>query len=92
MAKNDLKSRSALEQKPVLKVQHKRRTEADMRKALADFMAGRPISRDDEREAVLDDAISEVIEMRRILMDMSQRLGMLHTDVITGMKSILNEQ
>ncbi len=38
MPKNDLKSRSALEQKPVLKVQHKRRTEADMRKALADFV------------------------------------------------------
>lgn len=92
MSKNDLKGRSALEQKPVVKVQHKRRTEADMRKALADFVQGRPVLHDDERETVLDDAISEVIEMRRIMMDMSQRLGLLHTDVITGMKNILNEQ
>lgn len=92
MPKNDLKSRSAFEQKPAPKVLHKRRTEADMRKALADFALGKPRLRDDEREVILEDAITEVIEMRRILMDMSQRLGLLHVDVTTGMKQILSEQ
>lgn len=92
MPRNDLKSRSALEQKPVQNVQHKRRTEADMRKALADYVTGKPLLRDDEREVILEDAITEVIEMRKILMDMSQRLGLLHTDVTTGMKNILSPQ
>lgn len=78
--------------KPAPKVRHKRRTEDDMRKALADFVAGKPRLRDDERDVILDDAITELIAMRRALMNVTQTLDNLHTDTVTSIRAILSDQ
>lgn len=78
--------------KPEPKVLHKRRSEDEMRRALADYVSGKPRLRDDEREAILEDTITEVIEMRRILMDVTQRLDGLHADTMTSIRNILSPQ
>lgn len=78
--------------KPEPKVLHKRRSEDEMRRALADYVSGKPMQRDDFREAILADAITEVIELRRILMDVTARLDALHADTMAGIRSILSPQ
>jgi len=92
MPKNDLKSRSSLE-KPVPKpVHHKRRTEDELRKALCDYVLGRPVLRDDEREETLEDGITELIELRRILLNVQQSLSNLHSQTIADIQKILSPQ
>ena len=56
-----------ISQKPVLKIVHKRRSEDEMRKALA---------RDDEESAfVLGDCIDELLEARQLIEEMKMFAG-----------------
>lgn len=80
------------EQKPAPKAIHKRRSEDEMRRALADFAAGKPRLRDDERETILDDAITELIDMRRIMMRVTQTVQALHEETTNDIKKILSPQ
>jgi len=90
MPKNDLKSRSSLE-KPVPKpVHHKRRTEDELRKALRDYAEGKPLLRDDEREVTLEDGITELIELRRILLNVQQGLGGMQNRMVSDIQKILS--
>lgn len=66
--------------------QHKRRTEEEMRGALADFVAGKARTHDDERDTILEDAITEVIQTRKLLMEVSMGISSLGTDIMHGAK------
>lgn len=78
--------------KPVVRAVHKRRSEEDMRKALQDFVDQKPRYHDDDREVVLSDAITEVVELRRIVIKVTQTLTSLQTDVSNSVKGILSPQ
>jgi hypothetical protein len=82
----------ASSQKPAQKVHHKRRTEDELRKALRDYAEGKPLLRDDEREETLADGITELIEMRRILLNVQQSLSNLHSQTIADIQKILSPQ
>lgn len=79
-------------QKPVPKVHHKRRSEDELRKALRDYADGKPLLRDDERQETLDDGITELIELRRILLNVQQSLSNLHSQTVADIQKILSPQ
>lgn len=91
-AKRDLQSRYAQE-KPAPVVVHRLRTEDEMRKALALVESKKELLRihaDDDHDVVLQDVVTELLALRRIVTTFTIQVGTASQEASTAMKNMLN--
>lgn len=79
------------QEKPVPVIQHRKRTEAEMRKALAIIESKKEclrINPDDDHDVVLSDAVTELLAMRDIMIVLMQRLDSAHQEAESSIKNM----
>jgi hypothetical protein len=78
--------------KTPLKPTHKRRTEDELRKALAIVESHKDtlhVNADDEHVDVLADAVTELLATRQIIVKLMQQIGTMEQEAYASLKSIV---
>lgn len=71
---------------------HRRRTEDELRKALATIESHKDVlyvNHDDEHVTVLEDAITELLATRQIILNVMQHIGMMQQEANASLKSMM---